>query len=298
MARVMEASGEVPGLQSVATAITGISLEHTAFLGKDLASIAREKGGIVKPGVPLVCGETEPTVLAVLREICASAGSPLTLTAETVSVRRKSFAPTGGQKVLLSTESRDYGTVALPLQGRHQLANLAVAAAAAECALDRVGMPEPDLRAVRRGIAETVWPARFQTLEHEPPTILDAAHNPGSARVLGATFSECMGDRPMALVLGMCDDKDLPGFLNALPRRERKLWAVALDSPRSMEPAAVANVARSLGWDACSAPLEQARRAARDWALQKNGAVLITGSIYLAGTTLALQQGNDGTLEQ
>lgn len=279
----LDATNVVDPLISV---ITGVSLEHTEYLGADLPSIAREKGGIVKPGRPLVCGETDPGALDVFKNICRALNSPIILPSETVSIRRKSASLAGGQKLALATESTSYGTVTLPLQGRHQIGNLAVAVAAMECMTERVDLGVAGASAIGRGIAATVWPARFQVFESDPPVILDGAHNPGAAKVLAATVADTLGDRPLAIIFGMCDDKDLTGFLKAFPGQGRPLWTVPIDNPRTRSTRELADAARAQGWDAVESTLAAAQNEARGWAKRNDGAVLITGSLYLAGEVL------------
>ncbi len=273
-------------VEPTVSVVTGVDLEHTELLGSDLASIAAEKAGIVKPGRPVVCAELKPEPLAVFQAIARERSSPLIRPAETVSVRRVSLDPMAGQTLAVETDTQSYGRIALPLAGACQAQNFATALAALETFWSMLGGGALAVDAVRRGAAAVSCPARFQILQAQPPVVLDGAHNPGAARVLAATLRECFGKQPLALVTGLCADKDMAGFLQAFQGRTRTLWAVPLDTARSCPPAKVVAAAHALGWEAESSSLSLALQRALAWARREDGVLCIAGSLYLAGTVL------------
>lgn len=282
----LDATNVVRPLVSV---ITRLSLEHTEYLGPDLESIAREKGGIIKDGRPVVCGAMPAEALGVLREVAAARRAPLTDSAEAVSVRRVS-EDLSGQKVQLETESRSYGTLRLPLLGRHQLENLATAAAVVDVLAEPCGIELPE-DAVKEGVAGARWPGRLQVLAQDPPVLLDGAHNPGAGEVLAESVKGLLKKRPLALVVGMCGDKDAGEFLGAFTGIAKRLWLVPIQNERNMAPAKLAAAARAARMEPQHASVAEALSGAREWAARESGAVLITGSLYLVGEVLALTEG-------
>jgi dihydrofolate synthase / folylpolyglutamate synthase len=273
------------------TIITTIGLEHTQYLGDTLEAIAAEKAGILKPGIPVVCGRLPPEAAAVVRRVAQACGATCIEAEQAVSVRGV-FGGLEGQRVAVETQGGRCGTCALPLAGAYQLPNLAVALAALECAAPLLGV-EADMAAVRDGLARTRWPARCQVLETAPPVILDAAHNAEGAAAFARALKGMTGKCPLALVLGVCGDKDLHGILQPFAGRARRVWGVPLRTPRGRNPGDIAAAAAAIRIEACTAELDDALRDARAWAVEHGGAVAIAGSIFLAGDVLALRGGGE-----
>ncbi|MBI3987300.1 MAG: bifunctional folylpolyglutamate synthase/dihydrofolate synthase [Lentisphaerae bacterium] len=280
----LDATNVVTPLLSV---ITGISIEHTAYLGPDLASIAREKAGIVKPGRPVIVGPLPDPAMTVIGCMARDRRARLVRAEETVSVRRVSQS-LKGQKLAVSSSVFDVGAVNLKMLGRHQMANAAVAVAALG---ELAGMPgfggiTPDT--LKAGLNTVSWPGRFQVLRESPPVILDGAHNPEAGDRLVETLGEILKKIPLGLVVGMCADKDSAQFLKPFKRLVRRCWAVPLNIERSLPVEAMAGLARTHGWDVTESTVEAALREAVQWAAANRGAVCIAGSLYLVGEVLAL----------
>ncbi len=281
----LDATNIVTPLLSV---ITPISLEHTQHLGPDIASIAGEKAGIIKPGRPVVCGEQPDDAAVVFGRTARERGCRLTAASERVAVRRV-VQTIEGQRVRIESADVDYGTVDLALLGRHQLGNAALAVAALEEAAALLGPPlAPD--AVRRGLEEARWPGRCQLLGWETPTILDGAHNPAGGRVLAETLKDLMKGRPLGLVVGMCSDKDARSFLGNFGK-VRRCWTVPLRTERGVPPADLAALARSagIGQVEVAASLGEALDQSLAWAKAEAGALCVAGSLYLVGEVLELR---------
>lgn len=281
----LDATNVVTPLVSV---ITRIGLEHTAYLGDTIEAIAGEKAGIVKNGRPVVCGAMPEAARDVIRRTAEVRGSPFVDATETTVVRRVSQS-LKGQKVALSTGTRDYGTVTLALLGRHQIENCATALAALET-MSEAGIPLRE-EAVVPGMAAARWPGRLQLLADSPPMLLDGAHNPDGARVLAVALKELYGKRPIGLVWGMCDDKDALGFAKALGGRIKRCWTVPIRSERSIDPARLALLARTEGWAVETCRLPAAIDRAGAWASEEGGGVCIAGSLFLAGEVLEIVEG-------
>ena len=137
--------------------------------------------------------------------------------------------------------------------------------------------------------AATAVPGRLQVLDEDPLTVLDGAHNPHAVTSLLRSLPELLGERPLALVLGVLEDKDAAAMLERLLPRTQRAWFVAPPGPRALPPATLSSLARQLGFGAAESvsATAPALAAARRWAREHGGAVLVTGSVYLVGEVLA-----------
>jgi dihydrofolate synthase/folylpolyglutamate synthase len=141
---------------------------------------------------------------------------------------------------------------------------------------------------VAEAAASTEVPGRLQVLDEDPPTVLDGAHNPAAARALRDSLPEVFPGGPLAIVLGVLEDKDAARMLATLLPLCERAWFTAPPSPRALPPPALQSLARQLGFEAvaCEPRPARALEQARLWAREQRGAVLATGSIYLAGDLL------------
>jgi dihydrofolate synthase/folylpolyglutamate synthase len=266
--------------------VTRISLDHTQYLGTTVAEIAGEKAGIIKGGRPVVCGAMSEEAATVIRETAMRRGAPLVEAMERVSVRRVSQG-FDGQKLSITGGGAEYGTVTLGLLGRHQIENCATVVATVE-ALGEYSPIVIPAETVRKGLAAAVWPGRLQVLSQDPPILLDGAHNPDGARVLGVALKELCKRRKVGLIWGMCEDKDALGFAKALGGQIHRCWTVPIATERSLSPERLARIAQTEGWETQASLLDMAMVEARDWAIREGGMVCIAGSLFLAGEVLGV----------
>jgi dihydrofolate synthase/folylpolyglutamate synthase len=251
--------------------LTNVGLEHTRWLGPTLTDIAEEKLAALRPEATLVLPpELAPEALAVAERVAAERSAPI--------VR----APAASS------------AIALRARGSFQRRNLALALTAAERYLQAVGVATRE-QAVLDAAACTEVPGRLQRVERDPPTMLDGAHNPDAAAALVESLPEVFPERPLALVLGVLEDKDAAGMLRALLPLCEQAWFTAPPSSRALSPAALQSLARQLGFDAtaCEARPERALAQAQRWARERGGGVLVTGSVYLVGELLGLLDPSD-----
>jgi dihydrofolate synthase / folylpolyglutamate synthase len=263
----------------IATAITSIDLDHEAQLGSTIESIAREKAGIIKPGVPVVCGPLPPAAERVIRDVCEASGSPMVPATDRVRV---ALRPDGAVDV--RSADHTLAAVHLALEGAHQRKNSAVAVALIE-ELSRLGIEVPD-SAIREGLANVRWPARLEHFDvggiH---VLLDAAHNPAGAAALAAYLSEA-GWRDATLVFGVMRDKDVPRMLEVL-MRPLHLWGllVCTTAPgaRALASGDLSSMAGRIA--AGRVPVEAIADpiAALDRARGRGQPIVVAGSIFLIG---------------
>jgi dihydrofolate synthase/folylpolyglutamate synthase len=246
------------------TVLTNVGLEHTRWLGPTLKDIAEEKLAVVQPHAVLVLGE----------DLVA----PALAVAERVAGERE--AQIVHARGLPEAER-------LLARGAFQRRNFALARSAAEAYLRIAGVPLRE-DAVADAAATTAVAGRLQLIGEEPPTLLDGAHNPDAVAALVHALPDVLPAMPLALVLGVLDDKDAAGMLATLLPVSTRAWFTAPPSARALSPAALQSLARQLGFDAseCEPKPSRALAQAQSWAGSHGGAVLVTGSVYLVGDLL------------
>ncbi len=280
--------------------VTSISYDHTQQLGNTLASIAREKAGIIKPGRPVVSGARAPEARAVIERLSRRRGAPLRqLDAEiryTHEPGRIAAAADRLPRVHVVTDRRAWPVLEVGLLGEHQAANAALAVAAVEH-LQEAGLHIADA-AVVAGLAEVRWPARLEVVGRRPLVVVDCAHNLASAQALIDTLRlsfPAEGVPRRLLVFAGSGDKDLAGMLGLLAPHFAHVYLTRfVSNPRAVPPEKLAEVLRAvsdLPHTVCGDPAaawEQARAAARP-----EDVICVTGSVFLAGELRPLLLGND-----
>ena len=274
----LDATNVVLPLLSV---ITRIDMDHSAYLGNTLGAIAGEKGGIIKPGRPVAPGDMPEEARIRLEAIARERGSAIRFAPDEVRVQR-TRQDLHGQRLRIESASEAYGVVDLPLTGRHQMENVALAVLAVEMLAELPGL-ESLRAALKLGLAATRWPGRLQLVRDESPILVDAAHNPGGAEALVKALKELWPRKPVAYVLGCMKDKDYTGMLRALSSRKGRVWAVQVEGERPLDRELLAQAARAAGFRAETATLPEALAAGEAWARGEGGLLCICGSIYLAG---------------
>lgn len=261
------------------TIITPVSMDHEQYLGNTLGKIAGEKAGIMKRGVPCVVAAQADEALDVIEARAAHLGVPLLVQGQHWHVT------TEAGRLVYQDET---GLLDLPLPrlaGPHQVQN----AGAAIAALRALGHGAGAEAAVTR----PEWPARMQRLRHGPlvdalpggTLWLDGGHNPAAGQAIASTLA-AQGDRPLWLICGMLNTKDVTGFMQPLAPHARRLYAVSIPGEAAtLSAQATAEAARGIGIEAVEA--ESVFAALQSIAAEDASAqVLICGSLYLAGNIL------------
>ncbi len=235
-------------IQPALTVVTGIDLDHTKSLGATRELIAREKAGIMKPGVPMLLADMEPGVRAVFERRGREVGAPVIALGERAVLERAMPEGWGTRLELRRADGRAERR-SIALAGEHQARNALLAETGAEL-LAETGVPMVP-EAVVRGLRAARWPGRFQVLPAaggRPLAILDVAHNPGGAETVLRTYRAWLPSAPPpALLVGMLADKDHAGFFRALAPLSRELHLVPLDDQRAGPIADLAAAARQAG---------------------------------------------------
>ncbi len=263
------------------TAITSIALDHQQLLGSTLEAIAREKAGIIKPGVPVVVGRMTPEAGRVITEVAASVKAP-EIRADDV-IRMAVRVTDGRSMIELQTARRDYGPVTLALLGRHQIDNALVAVAVLET-LETAGF-EVGRNAVRAGLEDVCWPGRLdlRTMPDGRRVLFDAAHNPAGAAAVAAYLRDSV-PRGLPVVFAAMADKDWRGMLRTLGTVATHFVVTRATNSRAADPALIAEEARALGTTAVE--IVEPPAAALEHAWRHGSMVAVTGSIFLVGEIL------------
>jgi dihydrofolate synthase/folylpolyglutamate synthase len=283
----LDATNLIP--RPAACAITPVSMDHQFYLGDTLARIAGEKAGILKTGTSCAVAAQKPKALAAIEARARAVGADLFL-------ERRDWNIAQRENGLGYADGEGYLMLPFPaLPGAHQTGNAGLAVAVLRL-LARSGITVPE-SAVARGLTGAEWPARLQRLSRGPlvealprdwELWLDGGHNPAAGEALAAQAARWAEARPVHLVFGMINTKDIAGFLAPLAPHVRSLHALTIPNEVNAVPAeTLVEAARGLGIPAATAP--DARTAIEALAAKepKPARVLICGSLYLAGTILA-----------
>lgn len=280
----LDATNVVKPLVSV---ITPISFDHTDKLGPTLESIAKEKAGIIKEGVPCVSAPQEEAAYSVIRRTSRERGVNLYEV---------------GKDILFEIVSQDqlwtylrlcgllgeYNDLKLPLLGRHQVVNAAAALGAVEL-LSNYEVLISDSE-VRRGLEEVAWPGRLQVIGERPWIVLDGAQNRASARALKEAVKGIFPHKDLILVLGISLNKDIGGIGEELGPISREVILTKAQSPRAAEPEAIKQMIGGLCpkitlTHEVAEAMELARKEA-----SPDDLILVTGSLYVISEVIRLMK--------
>ncbi len=253
--------------------ITGISLDHTAYLGDTVEAIAREKAGILRAEVPAVCGDVLPSVRAVLTAEAEAHGTAA------------SFVDAAALRNILPTR---YGTtfsyrtrkgVGIPFSAVYQPKNAALVLDACDALASR-GLALPE-EAIREGLLAVRWPGRFEYLRHDPDVVFDGSHNPEGIAAAHESIKRLYTGK-FLLLTGVMKDKDYSAMIETLAPSVAEVFCVRPDNPRALSAASLAEAWQAAGVAARGFDTVDAAMAAALSAAHGHGLPLfILGSLYL-----------------
>ncbi|MBW1998878.1 MAG: bifunctional folylpolyglutamate synthase/dihydrofolate synthase [Deltaproteobacteria bacterium] len=265
-------------IRPLVSVITNISRDHEFFLGSRVLDIAGEKAGIIKEGIELVTGASQPQVIELFQGICRERKAPLIRIGRDVRFRSK------GRKFHYYGLGRRINSLEVGLEGRFQHRNAAIALAAIEV-LERKGFSVTS-QEIRRGLEGVSWPGRVHVVGRRPLVVLDGAHNPRAiGEMLGAIKSGFNYER-LILVLGVMEDKDIKGIVRRIVPQSDYVIYTRPEYFRAAKPEGLMEAASLLGRAGEVVPkigqaIERAKRLAGTQDL-----VLITGSLFTVGEAM------------
>ncbi|MEW6140463.1 MAG: folylpolyglutamate synthase/dihydrofolate synthase family protein [Thermodesulfobacteriota bacterium] len=258
------------------TVITDISREHEDYLGIGIASVAREKAGIIKRGTPLVTGASRRDARQVILEVAKRLGAPVAEFGRDFKGLR-----TGRDRFTYTSRRLQIENITPPAPCTYQMKNGSLAIAAVE---ELIGQGwRVDEQCIRKGIEETRFPGRFETVRRDPDVLIDGAHTPEGMRLLKrAVASVYPGVKPL-LLLGVLQDKNYEVLARIIAPVAREVVCVPPLGNRALDPNVLASLVRQCGVPARPAGtigegLEMLLKRA-----SKSDLILAAGSLYMIG---------------
>ncbi len=253
--------------------ITGISIDHTAFLGDTVEQIAYEKAGIIKKNTPVLFGGTDESALAVIERVAKDMDAPL---------YRTDRSKISNVRYSLDGTTFDFGEredISLSLLGSYQPLNAANVLSAIDILKDRGLDISED--AIRDGLSITVWHARFELISKDPIIIYDGAHNPEGISAAIDSISKYFSGK-LSVLSGVMKDKDYSAIARDLSKIASRAYTVTPNNPRALNAEEYAKALESVGIE--STPfksIEDALAAAISDSKKANTPLVCLGSLYM-----------------
>ena len=272
--------------------LTALELEHTEILGPTLTDIAREKAGILKPGMHGVVGELRPEAAREVERSASAAGVPLLHLGRELRVEERRLDERGQTLTVVTPHGRHEG-LRVPLFGEHQALNAALAVGAVEALAP--SLPKaPSRTAYRQGLRSVVWRARLECVAQRPPLYLDVAHTPDSARAAASGLVEIrpfLDPAENAVLFGCLEDKRVEEIFEVLSPFARTVVLVPVRSTRAKPVSALQRAAVGRFPRIVVAPDAPRGLALARAATGPDGVTLALGSDYLIGELLRHLEG-------
>ena len=253
--------------------ITGISLDHTAFLGDTIEKIAKEKAGIIKEGTPLLFGGENDEAKRVISEVAHKQGSDIYFT---------DYSRLKIKEATLSGSVFDYKSlqnVKISLLGLYQPRNASLVIDAIEI-LRKRGL-SISYEALRAGLLSARWKARFEVIGNNPTVIFDGAHNPEGITSAVESIKHYFGDKKLVLISGVLRDKDYRLIARSMAEVISHAYTITPDNPRALLAEDFAAVLQDEGVIAKGAKsISEALYLAKETARELDTAVCSLGSLY------------------
>ena len=256
--------------------ITGISIDHTAFLGDTIEEIATEKAGIIKKNSVVLFGGDDPLAKTVIEQESAVMQSLLCIT-DYSELKIKSSD--------LNGSLFDYKTrrdIKISLLGSYQPKNASVVLDALDN-LSGIGLRVSE-EAIRRGLSNAKWPARFEIIEREPMIIFDGAHNPQGIEAAVRSIKNYFGNKKIIVISGVLRDKDYRQIAQSISEVAATVYTITPDNPRALSAEEYGEVISSFGIKATpTKSIYDALSLARSEASISGQAICCLGSLYTYG---------------
>ena len=261
--------------------ITGIALDHTAFLGDTIEQIASEKAGIIKEKSVALWGGDSKAAEAVIKEESAKKQSIL-CKADYSELKIKAFDLSG-----TTFDYRNREDVKLSLLGAYQPRNAAIVLDALDN-LSGIGLKVGE-EAIRCGLIKAKWPARFEIINKNPLIIFDGAHNPQGISAAVSSVKNYFGDKKVVVLTGVLRDKDYISIADSLSEIALSAFTITPDNPRALTADKYANILNGKGVAALPcASVSEALTLAVNKAKESETALICLGSLYLYGEVFSV----------
>ena len=265
-------------IKPVVSAITNISIEHQAFLGRHLIDIAGEKAGIIKKGVDTVTAAIQPSVIRLFEGICAEKNAPFWRVGKHVRYRST------GSGLSYYGLKHTFRDLDVSLKGSYQKRNVALAIAIIEL-LEKKGF-EISSRDIKEGLRETIWPGRLHLISKNPLIVLDGAHNPAGIREVAEAVEKAFSYNRLILIIGIMKDKDIGNMISRLVPMADYIICTSPNYYRSAESGDLMKIAYAYSRHVESVPvISKAIERAKEMAGPRD-MILITGSLFTIGEAL------------
>ena len=277
-------------LNPLVSVITNVDYDHEVFLGTTIPQIAAEKAGIIKAYTPVITATSRPEAVQVIEETCLQKKARLTLLGREVWVDGR-LASGGSADFDYHGQKMTLRHLVCPLLGRHQIINAGTVLAVAEV-LANSGM-EWSEASIREGLRSVRWEGRLEVVKREPLVLLDGAHNPAGAKVLGNFLTEIKQVRKgrLLLVIGILADKNISGILKELvPCADQ----VILSRPDYSEAASLDELRKGLRGFSIPVIAKESIPEAVNFAMGRllpQDILCVTGSLYTVGAAKAHLEG-------
>jgi dihydrofolate synthase/folylpolyglutamate synthase len=271
-------------LTPLVAAITHIDFDHERYLGATLLQIASEKAGIIKAGIPVVTGATQPEVLALFKQVAESKGAPLLRLDHEIKLE-------GNRPERFLYRGRRTRFVHSPLRGAHQVRNTAVAIGIIE-QLQSHGVPLSE-EAIIVGIGQVEWAGRLEVIRQRPLILLDGAHNPSGARALADFLREVDPTRRGKhwIIAGIMHDKNIPDILAPLLPWADEIVLTRPNIERAAEPDLLISSIQKRSLTQTVRERVPDAISYVESLLQPEDTLVITGSLYTVGEAKAVYSG-------
>ena len=265
--------------------ITSISIDHQNLLGNTIDSIAKEKAGVMKEGIPVITVPQDPKAMRVLRKQANSVKAPLSVTGNDIdfSYRFESSREHGPHnRICVTTPNSRFEHLKVPLPGEHQAINCGLALAMLD-KLKTQGHEIDDEKAVR-GLSKVSMIGRMEIICDDPRIIVDTAHNAASVKALIQAIGQHVPYDSMIIVFGCNADKDVRGMLTQLQYGADKMIFTRSNSPKAVSPQDLADMYTEICGKMCQTALtvREAVKIGKS-AISREDLLCITGSFYLVG---------------
>ena len=221
----------------IATVIASIGMDHMQFLGDTLEKIASEKAGIIKEGCPVISYDNTKEVNEVIKNKAKQMHAKVTFV-NSAGIRVLQESLNGESFSYRSSDGRWYEKIEIPLLGRHQINNAALALETLNVIKNYYCISDFQ---TEDGMRKTIWRGRIEILEREPMVICDGAHNPDGAKSLLSFLQNNFTNQRLIYIMGVLSDKDYEQMVQILAPSADKIYTVAPDNPRALSSRELCN---------------------------------------------------------